>query len=239
MEATLKVMQPERPSESEESSRAAGSIVWIVDDDSDARERIAAAATRYGAEARCYSDAALFLREFDSQQPGCLVFDAQLPGATGLKLLDELAARYMRVPMIATLGHVDVELVVRLMRTGAFDALEKPILQERLVQAISQAVAHDREQRQAAHVHEEIRQRAKRLTRRERQVLELVMAGMGSKAIAAALELCERTIEIYRSRIKKKMQTRNAADLVRQMNLASEGLRADSAPPRCQTGAVS
>ncbi len=215
----------------------AGPTVWIIDDDAEARDELARAAARCSAGVRTYSEPTRFLREFHMEGPGCVVVDAQLADLAGLKLLQELAARYVVTPRIAVLGHAEVGLVVQLMRAGAFDVLQKPIAPELLEQTLRSALLQDHARRKADGVGAEVRQRLNFLTRRERQVLEYIGAGLSSRGIAERMELCERTIEIYRSRIKKKMNTRNAADLVRKLNLAGQaGFKALAPAADAQVG---
>lgn len=192
--------------------------VFVVDDDAEIRDRLGALAAELGYAAAPYAEAERFLRDFDAGRPGCLILDAHLPGAGSARLLAELTARKASLPVIATTTHADVADVVQMMRAGAFDVLQKPLAGARVRQAIQAAIARDLEAHRQHSEEDDVRRRLARLTRRERQVLGLVVAGMSSKAIAAELGLQEKTIEVYRSNINTTMKARNAVELVRLVN---------------------
>jgi FixJ family two-component response regulator len=204
--------------------------VRVIDDDWETRELLRGLAESVDFEVETYVDAAKFLKELDPSLPGCLVLDARLHGLSGLQLQQELAARNVGLPVIVTTRHGDVATAVAAMRAGAFDVVEKPILSHFLLASIRRAVAADLSRRTSSAEAAEIRLRYGRLTGRERDVLRLVAAGMTSRSIAAHLGVCERTVEVYRSRIKHKMQARNSADLARMMY--------DVSPPAPLPGAL-
>ncbi len=204
-------------------SDAAGKLsvrprIRVIDDDLETRERLRGLAESVDFEVETYVDAAKFLKDLDPAMPGCLVLDARLHGLSGLQLQQELAARRVALPVIMTTRHGDVPTAVAAMKAGAFDVVEKPILDNFLLASIRRAVEADLQRRTAGVETSEIRVRYGRLTGREREVLHLVAAGMASRSIAEHLGVSERTIEVYRSRIKHKMQARNSADLARMMH---------------------
>jgi two-component system response regulator FixJ len=195
--------------------------VFVVDDDAETRDVLCRLAASAGLATETYADAQTFLKHFEPGRVGCLVLDVQLYDMTGLQVQRELAARKIRIPVIVTTGYADLRVAIDAMRAGAFDVLEKPFAGERVVDSIRQAVAEHLRTLKSQSESQEVCRRYARLTPRERQVLELVVAGMTSKRIAAELGLQEKTIEVYRSRIKGTMEARNAADLVRLMTRIS------------------
>jgi len=190
-------------------------VVFVVDDDAEMRDRRVALTAELGWAVDAFADTAPFLKVFDPVRPGCLILDAHLPDTASVRLLEELEARKASLPVIATTTHAEVDHVVQMMRAGAFDVLQKPLSPARVLEAIRAAVARDVEAHRQHSEQDEVRRRLARLTRRERQVLNLVVAGMSSKAIAAELGLQEKTIEVYRSNINTTMKARNAVELVR------------------------
>ena len=196
--------------------------VYIVDDDAEARDQVRALANTLGYRTELFLTASSFLRSIDPDRVGCLVLDARLEDMSGIELLRELAARKLSIPVIVTTGYLDARMIIEMMKTGAFDVVEKPFKHDRLEDSIRQAIAKHIDVRRSQVKSREIRRRYAHLTPRERQVLELVAAGLSTKAIAIRLGLQEKTIEAYRWRIKGTMEARNAADLVRMINMISD-----------------
>ncbi|MEW6251789.1 MAG: LuxR C-terminal-related transcriptional regulator [Planctomycetota bacterium] len=200
--------------------RALAPAVWIVDDDADAREEFARAAAACAAEPLAFADGSAWRRGFDPHRAGCVLVDGHLRAPSAAELLKDFHACGCRSPVIVAIARPDVAAAVALMRAGAFDVFVKPIAPDDLTSIIAAALASDGARRAAVQADEDMRLRLADLTRREREVVGLVVSGLTSRSIAARLHICERTVEIYRSRIKKKLHTRNAADLVRRVNLA-------------------
>ena len=198
-------------------------VVYVVDDDAEIRDIVTGVVGELGFDAQAFADVAAFLRMLDTTRPGCLVLDAHLPGGAALEVQHELASRKASLVVIATLGQLNIEHVVQMMRAGAYDILQKPLQVERLARTIQHAVERDLVLHQQRTEGDEVRRRISRLTRRERQVLELVIAGLSSKAIAAELGLQEKTVEVYRSNINMTMKARNAVELVRLVSQVDGG----------------
>jgi two-component system response regulator FixJ len=196
-------------------------VVFVVDDDFEVREYVRAAVGAAGFMVQAFADAGSFLQAFEPSRAGCLLLDARLDGMSGLELQDELAARRASIPVIVTSGHVDVSMVVKAMKAGAADVIQKPFNEDQLLNAVRLAVAEHLKARTECADRERIRERYALLTQRERQVAELVAAGMPSKAIATQLDVGQKTVEVYRSRVKHKMRARNAADLARLLHCSS------------------
>ena len=196
--------------------------VFVVDDDAETREQVCSFANSLGFAAEAYDSATRFLKAIDPSQLGCLVLDARMEGMTGADLQRELTERRIPIPVIVTTGYVETRMIIDTMKAGAFDVVEKPLKRERILDSIRQAVSRHGEVLKAQADSVEVRRRYMHLTPRERQVLDLVVSGLSTRAIASRLGLQEKTIEAYRWRIKSTMEARNAADLVRLVNQISE-----------------
>ena len=158
-----------------------------------------------------------FLASYDPAHPGCVVVDMRMPGMSGLDIQRELASRDWFIPIIFVTGFASASLAVRAMKAGAFDFLEKPVDDQTLLDSIRAAIAEDARIRKRQLRTVEIRIRLARLTPREREVLELVVVGQANKAVAKKLAVSEKTVEIHRSHVMKKLQAETIAELVRMV----------------------
>ena len=200
--------------------------VFVVDDDDALRDAIATFLDAEGHACETYADAAALLARFADLPPetsGCLVLDVRMPGLSGLDLQDELNARGIDLPIIFITGYGDVPSAVRAMKGGAVDFLSKPFDAETLVERIRGALRTDAKRRASRRELAATRKRAATLTPREREVLERVAAGQANKSVAIDLGVSERTVEIHRSHLMKKMGVRHLADLVRLKLLLDHG----------------
>jgi two-component system, LuxR family, response regulator FixJ len=191
--------------------------VYVVDDDAETRELLRTIGQSLGLSVESFADGSRFLRQFRPARAGCVILDARMDTLSGLDVQEELAARKVAVPVIMTTRHGDVPTAVEAMKRGAFDVIETSFLPQRAAASIQRAIAESRRAQRSRTASDKIRLCYARLTHRERQIAELVAEGLTSKGIAERLEICERTVEVYRSRVKSKMRARNAADLVRLM----------------------
>ena len=189
--------------------------VFLIDDDADVCATIKVLAQSLGMAVETYESAECFLDSFPPEKPGCLVLDLRLPGMGGLELLERLAAEPLKPAAIVLTGFADVRSVVRAIRAGAVGFLEKPFDPEILPRYIRDAVEADEQARQRYYVRQEIRERHASLTPREREVLEMIVTGKANKDIAAILHRSQKTIEVHRTHVMKKMRAGNVADLVR------------------------
>ncbi len=195
--------------------------VYVVDDDEAIRHSLELLIGAVGLKVRVFANAATFLEVFDPALRGCIVADLSMPGMNGLEMQERLNALNCRMPIIFLSGHGDVPAAVRALQRGAVDFLEKPFNPALLLERIQQAVKSDTELTAAAERSEEINARIAQLTAREREVMNLVADGKSSKVIAIELGISERTVELHRSRMMKKMSARSVADLVHMISDAS------------------
>ena len=153
--------------------------------------------------------------ECTADQPGCLVLDLRMPGTSGLELQELMARRGFCLPVILITAHGDVPTAVRAMKAGAIDFMSKPFNDQELLDRIHQALAKDAQVRGERAARADIAARIALLTPREREVMNLVVAGMANKTIAAQLQLSAKTVETHRARVMDKMQAASVAELVR------------------------
>lgn len=195
-------------------------IIYIVDDDEAVRRALALLMKTMGLTAETYASADAFLDAFDPDRAGCLVVDVRMPGMSGLELQAVLAQRQICVPVIIMTGHGDVSMAVTAMKGGAADFIEKPFKNQELLDRIQQCVATSEQ----LHLDNQQRQRAAErlalLSDREREIMDLLVAGMLNKQIAAELDISIRTVEAHRARIMEKLQTKSLPDIVRIALLA-------------------
>lgn len=206
-------------------------LVYIVDDDDAVRESLQRLFESVAITVSTHGSAQGFLDHYDPRCPGCLVLDVRMPGMGGLDLLDRLRERGIELPVIIITGHGDVPAAVRALKSGALDFIQKPFNPQVLLDRVQQAIEQDRAIRRRAAARSDAARRLSKLTAREHEVLELVLAGKANKVIAIDLAISERTVEFHRANIMKKMQARSLPELV---NLVQAGHLA--APPAERRG---
>ena len=208
--------------------------VFVVDDDEALRDALATLLEAQGWACETYPDAAAFLARLADWPPqacACLVLDVRMPGKSGFDVQEQLNAGGIDMPIIFITGYGDIPAAVRAMKGGAVDFLTKPFDAQALLQRIRAALQGNAERQAARCELEAIRARAATLSPRERQVFERVASGQANKTIALELGVSERTVEIHRSHMMRKMGVRNLADLVRS-KLAMEATGAAALPLR-------
>jgi two-component system response regulator FixJ len=189
--------------------------VFVVDDDADVRDSICALLESAGFRATAFDGPKKFLAGTSPASGGCLIADMRMPEMDGLELQQELNNRGAKFAVIIITGHGDVPLAVRAMKAGAVDFIEKPFDDEMLLASVRRALAVGERAREEGALANSARERIAALTPRERQVLELLVAGKQNKVIAHALDISPRTIEIHRAHLMDKMQARSLSELVR------------------------
>lgn len=193
--------------------------IHLVDDDAAFRRSLVFLLESMGWPVQAHASAADYL---DAglpalEQTGCLLLDVRMPGMSGLELQQALIARGCRLPIVFITGHGDVELAVQAMKRGAFDFLEKPFKDQRLLDVVSAALR----QREADLVSSERAQQAgdrlARLSPREAEVARLVAQGLPNKLVARELDISEKTVHIHRQHVMEKAEVGSAAELARLM----------------------
>ena len=193
--------------------------VFLVDDDASIRHALGLLMETIAQPCETFASAQEFLDAVNNDRPGCLVSDIRMPGMSGLELQSKLAERGSSLPVIFITGHGDVPMAVEAMQKGAISFIQKPFRDQELLDCITTAMEQDRTQREASIALSEIETRLDSLTKREREVMELVVAGKPNKIVAYELGVSQRTVEIHRSRVMEKMGAGSLAELVR-MNIA-------------------
>jgi RNA polymerase sigma factor (sigma-70 family) len=192
-------------------------VVFVVDDDPSVRSSLKFLLGTVGLQVESFESANSFLHERAPDSPSCLVLDVRLPGLSGLDFQRELAGRNIRIPIIFVTGHGDIPMSVRAMKAGAVEFLTKPFHDQDLLDAIHIALERDRVRREQEKEVAALRQRVQSLTRREREVISMVVSGMLNKQISGQLGTSENTVKVHRSRAMEKMQAQSLPDLVRMM----------------------
>ncbi|NQV70650.1 MAG: response regulator transcription factor [Pseudohongiella sp.] len=189
--------------------------VFLVDDDEDLRRVIALWLESVGMNIQEYATAEDFLACYESSQSGCLLLDIYLPGMSGLELQQELIEKDIQIPTIIMTSQGDVSTAVQAMKAGAIDFIEKPLNEEQLLERLRECLILDSSQRDKESRQENYSRRLADLTRRENEVMELMVAGKMNKVIAAELNISQRTVEDHRAKIMAKLKVKTIADVVR------------------------
>ena len=192
--------------------------VYIVDDDISIRESIESLVTHAGYRPSVFGSAEEFLAHSLGRAPGCLVLDVSLPDLNGLELQARIAERASELPIIFITGFGDIPTTVRAMKAGAVEFLTKPFDASALMFALHAAIARSREALAWTAELNALTRRFESLSRREREVMKLVVRGKLNKQVGAELDISEITVKAHRGRMMRKMSARSVADLV---NMAS------------------
>jgi len=188
--------------------------VFVVDDDSSTRELLAWLMKRHGLRAEVFPDARSFLKSYRPEMPGCLVVDLDMPGMSGLDLQQCLKQRGVEIPVLFLSGRADVPKAVKAVREGAIDFIEKPFDYRRVVALVEDCLKRDAEARAKQERKRLCCERLGQLTQREREVLELVVAGRMNREIAEKLDISIKTVEAHRAKIMEKLEVHSVAELV-------------------------
>lgn len=190
-------------------------VVFIVDDDVSVRESLELMIDSAGWQSETFASAEAFLAHPRVLAPSCLVLDVTLPDLNGLDVQKSVAAERIDMPIIFITGYGDIPMTVQAMKAGAVEFLTKPFSDEILLSAIRYAI--DRSQvalREEAEM-QALRDSYASLTRREREVMALVVAGLLNKQVGGELDISEITVKAHRGRVMQKMRVRSVPDLVR------------------------
>ncbi|MCL1961241.1 MAG: response regulator [Desulfovibrionaceae bacterium] len=189
--------------------------VYVIDDDEAVRDSVQWLLEGQDFRVRCFESAEAFLARYDVREVACALIDIRMAGMSGLELQERLLERHSPLPIAFITGHGDVPLAVDAMKKGALDFVQKPFKQEQIITLVEHMLRR-------AHVsfteHQQAASRSAllaRLTGRERQVLERVVAGRLNKQIADDLKISIKTVEAHRANIMEKLRTNTVADLLK------------------------
>jgi two-component system response regulator FixJ len=196
-------------------SETAKQQVFLIDDDEAVRDALSMLLESSGIAHRSFTDAADFLKHYNEQLRGCLVLDIRMPEMNGLELQARLNTLKSTLPIIFMTGHGDVPMAVEAMRLGALDFMRKPVNELVLLERINQALSDEHETRKQTLDIQQLFEKFESLTQREMQVFYRVADGQANKAIAIDLTISERTVEVHRAQVMKKLTVTTLAQLVR------------------------
>ena len=189
--------------------------VYIIDDDAAVRDSLALLLRLHGLETHVFAAAEAFLSQVTPEWSGIVLVDLRMPGMSGLELQTELRARRIQLPTIIITAHGEASAARTSFKSGAVDFLEKPIDRDQLLGALREAVGIESERVRLAGHAAEISKQLGRLTPREREVLDCIVAGKHNREIARELDISARTVEVHKARVMAKMGVERVADLLR------------------------
>ncbi len=190
-------------------------IVFVVDDDPSVRRSIKRIIGSVGLQVELFGSAPEFLLSKRPDAPSCLVLDIRLPGISGLDFQRKLTEADIQLPIVFITAHGDIPMTVRAMKAGAVEFLTKPFRDQDLLDAIHTALERDLARRQQQAEIVTLRTRLNSLTRRERQILPLVISGLLNKQIAAEMGISETTVKVHRGQLMRKMGADSLPELAR------------------------
>jgi two-component system response regulator FixJ len=197
--------------------------VHIVDDEAGVRDGLALLLSTAQIESQCYASAEEYIAAGRLGDPGCVILDNQLPGLSGIQLLQRITAAASEAAVIMITGYADVPTAVSAMKAGAFHFVQKPFDAEALLATVEDALARTDKVRDTKLEIQEFKNRQTLLTQREQEVLDLLVEGLPNKLIAERLGITPRTTEHHRAAVMQKMQARTISHLVRMALSLGEG----------------
>lgn len=200
-----------------EDAEASGQKIFIVDDDDALRDSLIWMLESHGYAVEAFSSAEDFLAVWNVRLVGCLVLDIRMPTMSGLALFEELQRRHSVLPVIFVTGHGDVPMAVAALKKGAVDFIEKPFASEDMLRLVGNCLLNERQQRARREREADTARRLGLLTAREREVLDLILAGKLNKQIADMLDISIKTVEVHRARVMGKMGANSFAALIKDV----------------------
>ncbi|WP_154674653.1 response regulator transcription factor [Mesorhizobium erdmanii] len=198
-------------------------VVFVLDDDISVRESLDSLVRSVGWLPKTFETAAAFLYHPKALVPSCLILDFNLPDLNGLDLLTLISVERAEMPIIFITGHADIPLAVKAMRAGALEFLTKPFSGEVLVRAIELALQRSKDVLRFAAKIQAMRDCCESLSRREREVMALVVGGLMNKQIAFQLGISEITVKAHRGQVMRKMKAKSLPELVKMAAILGKG----------------
>ncbi|CAG9172190.1 response regulator transcription factor [Cupriavidus respiraculi] len=192
-----------------------GETVFIVDDDEAMRDSLTWLLEGNGYQVRSFASAEQFLSAYDASQVACVILDVRMPGMSGPELQERMIAENINIPIVFITGHGDVPMAVSTMKKGAIDFIEKPFDESELRALVERMLQKARVDHSAAREQRAAKDLLGKLTTREQQVLERIVAGRLNKQIADDLGISIKTVEAHRANIMEKLNVNTVADLLR------------------------
>ena len=189
--------------------------VFIIDDDAAVRDALGLSLGVRGYRTAIFADAESFLQAYQSDWRGCVLIDIRMPGMDGLALQKRLLELGCTLPVIVMTGHGDVGSAREAFKSRALDFLEKPLDQSKLIAAIDDALLRNETVQQAAETEHAFAALLATLTPREREVMEMIVAGRHNRDIADEMGISARTVEVHKARVMQKLKVDSIAQLVR------------------------
>jgi two-component system CheB/CheR fusion protein len=192
-----------------------GPTVFLIDDDAALRAALRDVIAGDGRRVEAFASCEAFLEAYRPDRKGCLLVDARLRGMGGLALLQQLKAEHHGLPSIMITGHGEVSMAVEAMKAGAIDFIEKPVSHDALLASVERALELSRDSTALSSWRDAAATRIGSLTRREREIMDLVITGHPNKIIADDLGVSQRTVENHRAAVMRKTRSKSLSDLVR------------------------
>jgi two-component system response regulator FixJ len=191
-------------------------LIHLIDDDAAVRDSLTLLIGTVGLRVQPWAGPQDFMAQFDRAGIGAIVLDVRMPGISGLTVLERLVAEGVDQPVIMLTGHGTVEMCRRAFKSGAAEFLEKPVDDQKLLDALQAAVQQHVRSRERSRDDRDARERYARLSTREREVLGLIVAGLTNKEIGRALDVSPRTVETHRASLFAKLDADSLAQLIRR-----------------------
>ncbi len=190
--------------------------IALIDDDAAVLDSLQSYLRRKELDVSCFTSADDFIAVRDwTARFDCVVADVRMPGMSGLDLVDRLDREQAMIPIILITGHGDVDMAVAAIKRGAFDFIEKPFNEARLLESMRNATGRSQRQKESSAKRSELRAKYEGLSERQRQVMELAADGLSNKHIATRLGISSRTVEVHRAWMMERMGASNLAELIR------------------------
>lgn len=197
--------------------------VFVVDEDPLGRSTVRQVANALNVPCKEYASGLEFIEDFDPSKPGCVLLENRIPGLSGLEVQQHLAAHAPTLPVVFVTGKITVSTAVRAMRAGAIHVLEKPLREAELWDTLQEALRLNQLRRSADRQRQHAQGLIAALTAKEIQVMRGISSGLSNAAMATRLRVSQRTIELRRSKVMKKLRVNSLAELVRLVMLAEDG----------------